>query len=106
MLRLVFCTFPDEETAGKVGRQLVEQGLVACVNLIPNVTSIYRWKGQIENAPEVLAVLKTDAEHLPELERVLVELHPYDVPEFVALDPSHVSQPYFDWVSTTLNPDR
>lgn len=106
MLRLVFCTFPDEEIAGRVARQLVEQGLVACVNLMPSVTSIYRWKGQIENAAEVLAILKTDAAKLPELERVLAGLHPYEVAEFIALDPSHVSQPYFDWVSTTLNPDR
>jgi periplasmic divalent cation tolerance protein len=81
---------------------LVERGLAACVNLIPNLTSIYRWQGAIEETTEVLLLMKTTAEQLPALETALRELHSYDVPEFLALEVAAASQPYLEWLLSSL----
>jgi periplasmic divalent cation tolerance protein len=97
-LLLVFCTFPDAEKARQIGTILVESQLAACVNLIPNIESIYRWQGQIERASETLALFKTTPERYVALETCLRELHPYEVPEIVAVPPSQVSPAYAAWV--------
>lgn len=96
-LRVVLCTFPDAESARQIGTSLVEKQLAACVNLIPGVESIYRWQGQIESAPEVLAVFKTTAAAFPAFAAALAALHPYEIPEIVALEPSSVADSYLDW---------
>ena len=82
---IVFCTFPDLGQARETGTALVEAQLAACVNLIPAVESIYRWEGKVETAAEVLAVFKTTSEAWPRFESRLRELHPYEVPEIVAV---------------------
>ena len=91
---VVLCTFPDVEKAREVGAALVEAQLAACVNLLPGIESIYRWQGAVERAGEVLAVFKTKASAWPAFERRLRELHPYDVPEIVALKPEQVAESY------------
>jgi len=101
---LVFCTFPDVETARQIGTTLVESQLAACVNLLPGVESIYRWQGAVERAAEVLAVFKTTCTCLPALERELHAQHPYDTPEFVALLPESVSERYGAWVAHSVCP--
>jgi len=65
---------------GKIGRNVVEKKLAACANIVPSVESIYRWKGKVERAREVLVVIKTTANRLPALEREVKRLHSYDVP--------------------------
>lgn len=95
---LVFCTFPDAGTARQIGTVLVEKQLVACVNLLPGVESIYRWEGTVETAAEVLAIFKTTAETYPLMKETLSELHPYDVPEIVAVKPEDVAESYARWV--------
>ena len=95
---VVLTTAPDATTAKVLARDLVERRLAACVNLLPGVTSIYRWEGAVEEAGEVLLVIKTRRGRLAELEAELVELHPYDVPEFVALEPAHVEARYRAWL--------
>lgn len=97
-LRLVLCTFPDAATARQIGTVLVEKQLAACVNLIPAVESIYRWQGQLETATEVLAIFKIRAADYPDFERELTVLHPYDVPEIVAIEPAAVAENYASWV--------
>jgi len=79
---------------------LVERRLAACVNVIPAVTSIYRWKGAIERETESTLLIKTRAEHVPALMSAIVELHPYEVPEIVALtvEPNEVSPAYLQWL--------
>ena len=99
--RVVLVTAPDPEVARQLARTLVEERLIACANLLPGVTSVYRWEGAVQEEPEVLLVLKTRAGRLPELEARLGDLHPYDVPELVALDPSHVAAPYFAWLQAS-----
>jgi len=95
---LVLCTFPDAEQARQIGTVLVEKQLAACVNLLPGVTSVYRWQGAVETAGETLAVFKTTRAAWSAFERALGELHPYDVPEIVALEPAAVAEAYAAWV--------
>lgn len=102
-VRVVLCTFPDAAKARQIGTVLVEKQLAACVNLLPGVESVYRWENQVQSGSEALAIIKTSASQLADLERVLTDLHPYEVPEFVALDPAHVSEPYAAWVLNSVN---
>ena len=97
-VRLVFCTFPDPVSARQIGTLLVEKQLAACVNLIPAVESIYRWQGKVEQAAETLAIFKTTATAFPEFERELATLHPYEVPEIIAIEPAAVAETYARWV--------
>jgi periplasmic divalent cation tolerance protein len=97
-LRLVLCTFPDVAAARQIGTVLIGKQLAACVNLIPAVESVYRWQGKLETSAEVLAIFKTRAAVFPEFERELAALHPYDVPEIIAIEPSAVSENYASWV--------
>jgi periplasmic divalent cation tolerance protein len=96
--RIVWVTFPDRETARKIGTQLVESQLAACVNLVPGAESIYRWQGKVEQAQEVLAVFKIRSSDWQMFEARLKDLHPYEVPEIVAFSPTEIHQPYADWV--------
>lgn len=98
MIRIVLCTFPNPETARQIGTTLVEKQLAACVNLVPGVESIYRWQGKVETAGEILAIFKTTTAAFPAFERALGELHPYEVPEIVAIEPSAVAESYAQWV--------
>ena len=95
---LVFSTFPDSDTARRLAQTLVEERLAACANLLPAVESIYRWKGAVENATEVLAILKTTTETYPRLEQRLKELHPYELPEIVAISLAGGLAGYLAWV--------
>lgn len=97
-LRVVLCTFPDAAVARQIGTVLVEKQYAACLNLLPAVESIYLWKSKVEAGSETLAIIKTSAARLGELEAELTRLHPYEVPEFVALEPSHISESYAKWL--------
>jgi len=85
---VVLMTFPDRERALALGRTLVEERLAACVNVLPEVRSIYRWEGEVCDEPEVLCLLKTTAARVEALRARAVALHPYQVPEVIALPPS------------------
>lgn len=100
--RLVFSTAPDSATAHRMVRQLVEEQLVACGNILPGVTSIYSWHGTIEEASEVLIIFKTTDAAWPRLQRRLIELHPYDVPELIAADIIDGHGPYLEWVEASI----
>ena len=95
---VVLTTFGSVDDAARVARALLEQRLVACVNLLPGVQSLYRWQGAIEEASEVLAVMKTRPERLEELEAAIGALHPYAVPELLALPVARGAPPYLQWV--------
>lgn len=100
--RLVLITAPDLEVARALGRRFVEAHLAACVNLVPGVTSIYRWQGELCEEGEVLLVVKTTAAALAGLEAENARAHPYDCPEFVALDPAHVAPGYLAWLAAAV----
>lgn len=97
-VRVVLVTAPDRESATTLTRRLVEEGRVACGNILPGLTSVYRWQGEIHQDSEHLLILKTRAELVAELASRIAELHPYDVPEVLALPVSGGFSPYLDWV--------
>lgn len=101
-IRLILCTFPDAATARQIGTVLVEKQLAACANLIPGVESVYRWQGKVENTTEVLTVFKTSAAVFPAFERELANLHPYEVPEIIAIEPAAVAESYGSWLLDSL----
>jgi periplasmic divalent cation tolerance protein len=95
---LLLLTAPDEETGRRLAHALVEERLAACVNLLPGVRSIYRWKGAVEEASEVLLLAKTRAGRVAALAARVRALHPYELPEVVALPVTDGSRAYLRWV--------
>lgn len=96
---VVLVTVPDADVGIELAHVLVEEGLAACGNVLPGLTSVYRWKGEIHQDPESLVILKTTKASLGALEERVVELHPYDVPEFLALPVTFGHVPYLRWVN-------
>ena len=101
---LILVTVPDVETGKAIARSLVEKELAACGNLVPGVTSIYRWQGKIEEASEQLLILKSSREHWDALQAEIQKLHPYDCPEIVAVTPDAISPAYAAWWREAVNP--
>ena len=101
---VVLVTAPDAETAVDLTRKLLSEGLIACGNVLPGVTSVYRWEEEVHEDPEVLLVLKTDRSRLEDLVRRVPELHPYDVPEVLALEVAAGHPPYMEWVAGECRP--
>jgi len=101
-VRIVLCTFPSNELARQIGTALVEKQLAACVNLVPGVESIYRWQGVIETSAETLAIFKTTAAAYPEFQSQLTALHPYEVPEIIAIQASAISPAYAGWLGAQI----
>ena len=97
---LVFTTLPNADKAAEIARALVEERLAACANLLPAVRSIYRWEGKIHDENEVLVLFKTRAETVERLKARLLELHPYEVPEVLAVPVESGYQAYLDWLSS------
>lgn len=100
--QVVLSTCPDLPTAQHIATELVSRRVAACVNLVPGVTSVYRWQGEIQTDSEVLMVMKTDSAHYPALEQAVRELHPYELPEIVAVTLDDGSAKYLRWITTTL----
>jgi periplasmic divalent cation tolerance protein len=95
---VVSCTFPDHETAERISRLAVENRLAACATLLSDAESIYRWKGRIETARETAVTFKTTRDRLAALQALVLEEHPYDVPEVVAWQVSDGAPAYLAWV--------
>ncbi len=101
---VVLMTAPDAAAAERIARALVDERLAACVNIVPGVRSIYRWEGKVEDSTEVLLVAKTRAALFERLEARVRALHPYDVPEIVALPLTDGSRPYLSWLDQSVLP--
>lgn len=95
-----FSTFPSADKAAEVARTLVTEGLAACVNLVGPVRSIYRWKGEVSDDQEVLAIIKTTRGRFDAMKERLVALHPYEVAEVIALPVEAGHMPYLAWVES------
>jgi periplasmic divalent cation tolerance protein len=102
---LVFCTCPDEGVASEIAECLVAERLAACVNGIPGIRSVYQWQGTIERDTEVLLLIKTTRTRLDTLTARLRELHPYDVPEIIAVCVSQGLPDYLNWVTQCTSAD-
>jgi periplasmic divalent cation tolerance protein len=96
--RVVLVTVPDAAVAATLCRALIEERLAACGNIVPGVTSIYRWEGEIREDSELMVVLKTREDVFPRLLERIVELHPYDVPEILALPVIAGHAEYLAWI--------
>jgi periplasmic divalent cation tolerance protein len=99
---VVLVTAPVGGVAETLARGIIEQSLAACVNIVPGVTSVYRWQDRVEVEPEALLICKTTGAAIPALEAHIRAHHPYDTPEFVVLDPSHVEARYGAWLSSAV----
>lgn len=101
---VVLVTGPTPESLESIARTLIEERLIACANILPTVRSIYRWEGAVEETPEALAIFKTTGGRVDALERRIAELHPYDVPEILAVDVAGGSEAYLAWVRGCVAP--
>lgn len=99
---LVLVTASSAEEAARIGRAVVEQGLAACANIVPGITSIYRWQGKVEEASEHLLLLKSSRENWEALQAAIQELHSYECPEIVAIEPNAISPAYAAWWRESL----
>jgi periplasmic divalent cation tolerance protein len=101
--RLILSTCPNRRVAKRVATALVNERLAACVNIVPLAQSIYRWKGKVESAREVLLVIKARAVDYKRIESRIKLLHPYTLPEIIALDIAVGEARYLAWIE---NPDK
>jgi periplasmic divalent cation tolerance protein len=103
---VILITAPDGEVTASIGRTLVEERLVACVNVVPGLTSIYRWKGELQVDTEVLMLAKARRADVGAIAARVAELHPYEVPEVVATEIVAGLGAYLDWVQDETEPGR
>ena len=98
----VYAVFADADEAERIGRAVVEEKLAACVNIFGSISSIYRWKGNVENAKEVAAIFKTNDSRADELITRIGALHSYDVPCILSSPIEKILKPYADWVDESV----
>ena len=105
-LLVVYCTCPDNDAAISMANSIIDANLAACVNIIPGLTSIYRWKGKRQQGTEELLLIKTTSDAYPELEQHLANNHPYELPEIIAVPIKAGLPAYLEWVqeSCALTP--
>ena len=102
---LVLTTVPSAEAGERIARALVDARLAACVNVLPPMVSVYRWKGEVQQETEHQLVIKTERARLAALEEHIAQLHPYDLPELLVLDVEDGDPAYLSWVLTEADPE-
>jgi len=102
---LCFCTCPDPATAERIAEALVGERLAACVNIVPGMRSVYRWKGAVERADEVLLLIKTQPDRYQPLQDRVQELHPHELPELVAVETGFGLPEYLRWIADETRPE-
>jgi periplasmic divalent cation tolerance protein len=101
--RIVLSTTGSEDEARKIARHLVERQLAACVNIVPQIESIYSWQGKVESSQEWLLLIKTTAERFPAVRDALLQLHSYELPECIAIGVEDGSANYLQWIEDSVN---
>ncbi len=99
---LVYVTVPDQDQAKLIAGRLVEKHLAACCNIVPDITSIYYWQGKIQTDSELLLIIKTTSEKYEMLEKEILALHSYDVPEIISTNIISGNSKYIDWIRKTV----
>ncbi len=99
---LIYCTCPDQDSAQSIADTLVDKGLAACVNILPGVHSVYRWQGKRENAREYLLTIKTLHSAYEALQQAIIDLHPYELPEIIAVPITHGLAAYLAWIDENV----
>ena len=100
---LIYCTCPDQALAERIAEALVADRLAACVNIVPGITSIYRWQGEVQHDSELLLLIKTHSECYPALEARIRELHSYELPEIIAVPIQRGSESYLAWLDASVD---
>ena len=101
-VRIALTTAGTREEAAKIARSLVQDQLAACVNFLPQVRSVYWWQGKVEEADEVLLIIKTEAHLVGAVHREIQRLHSYDLPEFLIISPEDGGKEYLEWIASSL----
>lgn len=101
---LVLTTAGTSEEAAKIAHALVERKLAACVNIVPRIESVYRWRGKVESAAECLLIVKTRLEAFEQVRAAIQELHSYELPECVMLEIGGGSPAYLEWIADSVQP--
>jgi periplasmic divalent cation tolerance protein len=96
---LVLVTVPNRKIAEKISRALLDKKLCACVNLVKEIDSFFWWQGKVDNECEILMLIKTKTSLFDELKEAVLKLHPYEVPEVVGVNLTHLNQDYADWLA-------
>ncbi len=96
------CTVPDMQVAERIADTLVGEQLAACVNIVPGITSVYRWQGKVERDAELLLVIKTTSTTWPDVEQRIGALHPYELPEIIAVPIQTGQADYLQWINDSL----
>ena len=104
--RIVFTTAGSEEEARKIAHYLVENRMAACVNIVPQIVSIYRWQGKVEDAREWLLLIKTTEAAFEKVRRAIAELHSYELPECICLEITDGSPNYLQWIAESIAADE
>jgi periplasmic divalent cation tolerance protein len=104
--RIVLTTAASEEEAGKIARALVDRRLAACVNIVPQITSVYRWRDNVEEAREWLLLVKTTSAGFDQVRQAIADLHSYDVPECVCLTIEDGSLNYLEWIAESVSAEE
>jgi len=104
--RIVLSTASSEDEARRIANHLVEPRLAACVNIVPQIESIYRWQGKVESSREWLLVIKTTAENFPAVRDAIRALHSYEVPECIAISIDDGSAEYLQWIGDSVAANR
>ncbi len=99
---IVFCTVPDETVANNISKRLVRENVAACCNIIKNVRSIYSWEGEIQDDSELLLIIKTSIDVYDHMQQIIMEEHPYSIPEIIALPIERGSINYLKWVKENV----
>ena len=97
-IMLVYCTCPDEQNGAELANYLVEQGLAGCVNVLPGITSIYKWQGEMKSGTEALLLIKCSAMNYPALESAIKGRHPYELAEIIAVSIDAGLPAYLEWI--------
>ncbi|HEV8369866.1 MAG TPA: divalent-cation tolerance protein CutA [Pyrinomonadaceae bacterium] len=101
---VIFITTPNREEAARLADMLVGARLAGCVQILPEIESVYRWEGKVERQPEILLLAKSTRDKFDELERQVRAIHSYETPEIVAVPAAAVSEPYLKWLIESLVP--
>lgn len=105
MYQLILCTCPDQKSAETIAKHLVSLQLAACVNILPGLTSVYQWQGEIETAQEHLLFIKSQQQQFAAIEKAIKTIHPYQLPEIIAVAIEQGSAEYLNWIDSCLRTD-
>lgn len=102
---IALCTCPDQESSEKIANALVEKKLAACVNLLPGITSVYQWQGNLEKSQEYLLIIKSKSKLFDNLEKAILALHPYELPEIISIPLQKGFSNYLSWIDDNIDED-